>query len=161
MNSLRNLIGKAPMNPLLFYSGKFAGYFVWLVLLLEIIDVKLVYRNSNPFAENIALSLLILGLLLVVISLLNLGQSTRFGLPINDTNLKSGGLYKFSRNPMYMGFYLITIASCLYTLNGWIILLGIYSIIVYHLIILGEEKFLKSRFGNSYMDYMNRVGRYF
>ena len=161
MKSLRNLIGKAPMNPLLFYTGKFAGYFVWLVLLLEILDVKLVHRNSNPFVENIAVSLLILGLLLVVISLLNLGKSTRFGLPINDTNLKSGGIYKYSRNPMYVGFYMITISSCLYTLNAWIILLSIYSIIIYHLIILGEENFLKSRFGKSYSDYMNRVGRYF
>ena len=45
---------------------------------------------------------------------------------------------------------------------SWIIFLlpGLYSIIIYHFIILGEEKFLESRFGKDYIEYKQKVRRY-
>jgi protein-S-isoprenylcysteine O-methyltransferase Ste14 len=48
----------------------------------------------------------------------------------------------------------------LYWINIIVIILGIYSIITYHLIILGEEKFLEERFGDEYFSYKNKVRRY-
>ncbi len=61
---------------------------------------------------------------------------------------------------MYFGFNLWTISSMIYTLNIWIILIGIYSIIIYHLIILEEERFLEKRFGIAYSNYKNNIRRY-
>jgi protein-S-isoprenylcysteine O-methyltransferase Ste14 len=90
-----------------------------------------------------------------------LGKSTRLGLPSDDTQLKTNGLYKYSRNPMYVGFNLITIASIIYTLHWIIIILGVYSLIIYHLIIKGEEKFMMKRFGEEYKNYQLKVSRYF
>lgn len=61
---------------------------------------------------------------------------------------------------MYLGFNLMTISSVFY-LNSYIILvLGVYSVVVYHFIILGEEKFLKKRFGKEFESYMDKVRRY-
>ena len=82
------------------------------------------------------------------------------GLPSESTVLKTNGIYKFSRNPMYVGFGLFTLASMIYTLNVLIIIAGIFSLIVYHLIIKSEEKFLLIRFGNDYENYGKNVRRY-
>ncbi len=154
------LIGKTTINPFIFYSGKIAGYFTWIVLLLMLFKINLVERISNIYSEYFSYATLATGLLFVAVSLINLGRSTRLGIPTDFTVLKTNGLYRISRNPMYLGFNLLTISSMTYTLNIWIILPGIYSIVVYHLIILGEEKFLENRFRKDYTNYKKRVRRY-
>jgi protein-S-isoprenylcysteine O-methyltransferase Ste14 len=155
-----DLIGKTTINPFLFYSGKIAGYINWIVLILFLVDINLTDRISNRFTEYLSYAIILISIFLIVFSLINLGSSTRLGLPSENTVLKTKGLYKISRNPIYLGFNLLTLSSILYTLNFWIILTGIYSIVVYHLIILGEEKFLESRFGQDYINYKRKVRRY-
>ncbi len=61
---------------------------------------------------------------------------------------------------MYLGFDLFTLASIVFTANIIIAIIGIYSIIIYHYIIIGEEHFLEKRFGNEYMTYKRNVRRY-
>ena len=156
-----NLIGNTTINPLVFYTGKFSGYFTWIILILAFFNVELFDINEFNFNKVFSIVLLTTGLIFTTISLINLGKSTRLGLPTEKTTFKTKGLYKISRNPMYVGFSLITLSSIFYTLNIWIALLGIYSIIVYNLIILGEEKFLETRFGNEFIDYKTKVRRYF
>jgi protein-S-isoprenylcysteine O-methyltransferase Ste14 len=101
------------------------------------------------------------GLLLSAISLINLGASTRLGLPASQTSFKTHGIYRFSRNPMYLGFDLLTLGAIACNPHVVIAVMGLYSMIVYHLIILGEEKFLRQRFGDTYAEYADRVRRYF
>jgi protein-S-isoprenylcysteine O-methyltransferase Ste14 len=154
------LFGKPTINPIVFYSGKISGYITWIVLIRSISGFDS-FENQNAFYNNfIAITLLAVGLIFSIISLFNLGKSTRFGLPSAETTLKSRGLYRVSRNPMYVGFNLITIASMIFTLNFIILLLGIYSLATYHLIIKSEERFLIGRFGKAYSDYMLQVRRY-
>jgi protein-S-isoprenylcysteine O-methyltransferase Ste14 len=155
-----NLIGKATINPILFYSGKISGYITWIIYLLLIFKIDFIDRGTYIYNDCISYIILIIGLLFSILSIINLGSSTRLGLPSEDTVFKTNGLYKLSRNPMYLGFNLVTISSMIYTLNVLIILLGIYSILVYHLIILGEEKFMQTRFGEKYIDYKRKTGRY-
>jgi len=156
-----NLIGKTTINPVIFYTGKFSGYFTWIILGFAFLNIRLFKAAEYCHNRLISIVLVAIGLLFTIISLLNLGKSTRLGLPSEETVLKSNGLYKLSRNPMYVGFNLITLSSIFYTLNLLVALLGVYSIIVYHLIILGEEKFLGNRFGNEFTRYKTKVGRYF
>jgi protein-S-isoprenylcysteine O-methyltransferase Ste14 len=63
-------------------------------------------------------------------------------------------------NPMYVGFNLFTISSILLNANILVLLLSLYSIMVYHFIIKGEEAFLEKRFGDEYIKYKNKVRRY-
>ena len=155
-----NLIGNTTINPIIFYTGKLSGYFTWIVLILTFFNVKLFNVNEFYFNKIVSIVLFMFGLIFTIISLINLGNSTRLGLPTEKTIFKTEGLYKISRNPMYVGFNLITLASFFYTLNIGIALLGIYSIIVYHLIILGEEIFLDNRFGDEFINYKTKVKRY-
>lgn len=154
------LIGKTTINPIIFYSGKIAGYITWIVLFLMMLGFKLVDDKSIMFNRYISVFILFIGLVFTVISLINLGKSIRLGLPTDDTELKTNGLYKYSRNPMYVGFDLITLAAMIYTLHWMIIILGVYSLITYHLIIKGEENFLMKRFGDAYKQYQLKVRRY-
>jgi len=155
-----DLIGRTTINPLLFFTGKIIGYITWIIQLLLVFGFQLINRISFGYNDYVSLVILLIGLLFIVFSLINLGSSTRLGLPNEKTVFKTNGLYKISRNPMYVGFNLLTISSMIYTLNVWIILLGFYSIIIYHLIILGEEIFLKNRFGEEYTDYKKKIRRY-
>ncbi len=154
------VFGKATINPFIFYSGKIIGYFTWVGLLLANLHIAFLPRHSFAFNNYISYGLLILGLLIALISLILLGRSTRFGLPTKKTKFKTSGIYKLSRNPMYLGFDLITIASIIYFLTPLIIILGLYSIAVYHFIILGEEKHLETMFGTDYKEYKSKVRRY-
>lgn len=154
------LIGKTTINPIIFYTGKISGYITWIILLLMLFGLNIFENNQILFKQNISIFVLLIGLIFTIISLINLGKSTRLGLPSNDTKLKTSGLYKYSRNPMYVGFDLITISAMIYSLHWVIIILGVYSLIAYHLIIKGEEKFMINRFGEEYKNYILKVRRY-
>ena len=152
------LIGKPPINPIVFYSGKITGYAVWLILLVQLINISGIHQLN--FHRSFALFMAGISLAFILMSLINLGSSTRLGLPEESTEFKTEGLYKFSRNPMYLGFNILTLSAILYCNSLLILILGIYSIITYHFIILAEEKFLDKHFGDKYLKYKKQVRRY-
>ena len=61
---------------------------------------------------------------------------------------------------MYVGVHLVTLAAMLYTLKWWTVVPGLYSLYVYHLIVMGEEVFLVHRFGEDYRFYRKKTRRY-
>jgi protein-S-isoprenylcysteine O-methyltransferase Ste14 len=154
------LIGKTTIHPVFFYSGKISGYLTWVAMALLSLKIDIIEKNPSGYNTILSISILFIGLVFVVWSMINLGKSTRLGLPTEKTVFKTQGLYKISRNPMYVGFNLLTISSMIYSLNILIILMGIYSIIIYHFIILGEERFMETRFGNEYLNYKKKIRRY-
>ncbi len=155
-----NIIGKTTINPFFFYTGKIAGYVTWILLVLSFSSVINISMYSSPVLTYASYAAFIMGIVLTIFSSINLGTSTRLGLPGEDTVLKTGGIYSISRNPMYVGFNLFTMSSMLYTSNIFVFIAGIYSIVIYHFIILGEERFLLERFGEAFIDYKSRVRRY-
>lgn len=156
-----NILGKTTIHPFFFYTGKIIGYIIWALFILAVCNIYVFSLQQVLVLKLFAQCLSVLGLLITILSLINLGSAVRLGLPTEKTTLKSSGLYRFSRNPMYLGFNLILIAAIVYLGNAWVALAGAYSLSVYHFIILGEEKFLKQRFGKQYISYMKKVRRYF
>lgn len=157
---IMNLLGREPIHPVIFYSGKGSGYILWVLLPLSFFGV--IHIGRNPIRELILFSYLTLaaGLCLSIISLVNLGSSTRLGLPTDRTAFKTAGLYRFSRNPMYLGFNLVTLSSAAYHGGLLLLVLAIYSICVYHFIILAEERYMEGAFGQAYREYRTKVRRY-
>lgn len=83
-------------------------------------------------------------------------------LPIRPaTTLVVAGPYRFTRNPMYVGMALLTIAIGLF-LNTWwpIILLAPTLVVVQHFVIAREESYLHRRFGAEYDAYTRQVRRW-
>lgn len=71
------------------------------------------------------------------------------------------GLYRYSRNPMYVG--VLTVLLGWVVLSGWLLLL-VYTACVAScfqlFIVYYEEPHLKQTFGQSYEEYLGRVGRW-
>ena len=154
------IIGRPTINPFLFYTGKFAGYTVWTLYLLSLFKIIDFPSANYKTLTYISLFIASLAMIIITVSFINLGKSSTLGLPRGKTEFKSKGLYRFSRNPAYAGFNLLTMASIIHTLNLSICIAGAYSIVIYHLIIKGEEKFLEKRFKTRYLKYKKQVRRY-
>ena len=103
----------------------------------------------------------ILGDIIFLLSVLCMKDSWRAGIPDKDkTELVTTGIYRFSRTPAFLGFDLMYVGVLL--LYGNLLTLGfsLFAMIMLHLQILQEERFLASTFGEPYWEYCRRVFRY-
>jgi len=160
-----SMAGIPPVHPILFKTAKAAMMLCWVVLFVQAAEIcNLSSFSQNELLTMIAIVFFGIGVLLQLLSYVNLGKNLKFGIPDGEEQkkaiLKVTGLYSFSRNPMYVGFFLMTIASCLYVLNPLIWALSLFTLIVHHLIALKEEKFLKQTFGEEWFEYSKKVRRY-
>ena len=73
----------------------------------------------------------------------------------------STGIYRFTRNPMYLGMGLIQAGIGIGFGNGWIIaLLPLVLALVYAIAIRHEEAYLERKFGAAYVGYKQSVRRW-
>lgn len=101
------------------------------------------------------------GDLIFLISVLCMKDSWRADIPDKDrTELVTDGIYAYSRNPAFLGFDLQYIGVLLMYCN---LLTGIFTvsaIVMLHLQIMQEERYLTTAFGTEYLDYHHQVFRY-
>ena len=102
------------------------------------------------------------GLLLFLLSLISFGNSFRVGIDeSNPDKLVKTGVFSFSRNPIYVAFGFVLLGQFLVFPN-WILLIYLGGAIwLVHRQVLREEDFLRKHYGNEYLEYCNRVRRYF
>lgn len=81
--------------------------------------------------------------------------------PENTTGLVVNGLYKISRNPMYVGLLTILMGYAIWlgSLTPFLVLPLFYWLIT-EMQIKPEERALDSKFGQEYLDYKNTVRRW-
>ena len=163
----KDAMGKPTIHPTLFFSGKFLLFAVWA--LFAIISIFPQYRNVVPLLiqdftpdtqKLLAVIFLIPANLIIVPAYLSMGLITNIGLPTGKHELRTNGIYKFSRNPMYASFIFLNTATFLFLPSILLLVVMIYGMVVHHFIILGEEKYLESEFGDEYREYKRRVARY-
>jgi len=164
----KNAMGKPTIQPIFFYTGKFLLFAVWA--LFGFISVFPEYRVAVPFQiqdqipevqKLLAVVFLIPANLIIVPAYLSMGLITNIGLPTGKHELRTGGIYRISRNPMYASFIFLNTATFLFLPSILLLAVMIYGMAVHHFIILGEEKFLENEFGDEYRKYKSRVARYF
>lgn len=121
---------------------------VLIILYQALLKIK---TDSNLF--YIGLVIYSLGIILYTVAVVNYAKPK-----INGINLN--GLYRVSRNPMYIAYFIIFLGCVL--LTDSFILLGILIgfQVSAHWIILSEERWCISKFGEEYINYMNKVRRY-
>jgi protein-S-isoprenylcysteine O-methyltransferase Ste14 len=155
-----DLVGRSPVPLPIFVISKISLLgcaFFFLVKLLRI-DTML-YESS---ATNvIGILLYCAGLIIIVTSLAQLGASASVGLPERVTELRRTGLYRLSRNPMYLGGFVLCLGSCLFSIHPVNILMFMITGAVHVRIVMKEEEFLESRFGAGWLEYKLRVPRFF
>ena len=93
------------------------------------------------------------GIILCMIATMN------FAFP-NAEGLNTNGLYHFSRNPLYIAYFVYFLGTCLLTQSGILFVILVFFQISAHWIILSEERWCIEKFGDSYKEYMAKVPRY-
>lgn len=78
----------------------------------------------------------------------------------SESGVRRGGIYRWSRNPMYAAYFLLFLGCALLTQS--VVLLGLVLVFqaAAHGIILAEERWCLERFGEAYRQYCRKVGRY-
>ncbi len=155
-----NFVGTPSIENLYFFSGKFAIIITWALFMVKAIFPMLGYLFFPSWVSWFAVILLFAGVAIITVAMMNLGSSYNVGLPGKQAPLQTRGLYRLSRNPLYLGMILISCASCIYFLDLINVSFTIYGMYMHHKIILQEEAYLGNQYGNEWLIYRARVSRY-
>ncbi|NHN38641.1 isoprenylcysteine carboxylmethyltransferase family protein [Pseudomaricurvus alcaniphilus] len=152
MNALENKI-PPPLVAL-----AFALLMWWISRISPAVDISFNYRIS---ASTI---LFITGLLFCLFGVVSFRRAKTTVNPLTPeaaTSLVISGVYRISRNPMYVGFAFFLLAFSIY-LSAPLSTIGIVGFIWYmnRFQIKPEEKALEKIFGIEFSDYMQRVNRW-
>jgi protein-S-isoprenylcysteine O-methyltransferase Ste14 len=117
---------------------------------------------EGPLRYGLGLVLLAVGIAGVAAALGRFRSSGQNPEPWASTpEIITTGIYRFTRNPMYVSLGLVQAGIGVALANGWIVLLvpfalaGIYQIAIRH-----EEAYLERKFGSLYTDYKASVRRW-
>ena len=93
-----------------------------------------------------------------------LGATIRFwssGYLIKDTELSRVGPYAYTRNPLYLGTFLMAVGTAVSIENLFLTaIIGALFMGVYHFIIMDEEEKLENKFGAAFEAYKREVPRF-
>lgn len=101
------------------------------------------------------------GLLMLLASLISFGRSFRVGIDVDDPDkLVTTGVFAFSRNPIYVGLFLVLLGQFLVFPN-WVPLVYLAAgTWLFHRQVVREEEFMRRHYGEQYAAYCRRVRRY-
>jgi protein-S-isoprenylcysteine O-methyltransferase Ste14 len=140
--------------------------FYVLIFLTALFIQKRIWINDSFFHLQLAKGM---GIMFLTISLLFLVTSLRkFFLSKNTlilikpaSSLQTNGIYRISRNPMYVGLLFLYLGITCFIGNWWnVILLPVLFLIIQQYVIRSEEKYLTRAFGEEFLVYKNNVRRW-
>ena len=137
---------------------KFATY---SIVVVELISICL---NTTNFSLPMRIAGAISGVVGVVIfgiAVYTMRDSWRAGIPEKGkTELVVSGIFRFSRNPAFLAFDMVYLGILLMFFNWVLFFFTLWAMIMLHLQIKQEEKFLLATFGEAYSKYKKQTGRY-
>ena len=138
-----------------------------IALLFILIAYFLGRRVPPPFVipvllRYLGLALTFVGFLLGIASLLEFSKArTTLNPHGSSTQVVTSGIYRFTRNPIYLGFLLMVIGLPVNSGLLWgLVLAPFYVWTMNRLVIQHEEAYLTRKFGNAYISYTSRVRRW-
>ncbi len=118
--------------------------------------------HPAPFPE-FAMAVMVIGGVIILASQFGMGRSWRVGVPGEMHHvdaLVTGGLHRFSRNPVYLGVMIFLFGAAAAAPGLLTLFALIASFVGLTIIIRQEETYLHKRFGDHYTDYARRVRRW-
>ena len=133
-----------------------------LIVPAELVSIVFEWNIMPLSVRTAGIMLGLIGDLIFLIAVLTMRDSWRAGIPETDkTEFVSQGIYQYSRNPAFLGFDLMYMGILLMYFNWMLLLITIWVVVMLHLQILQEEKYLETAFGEEYLAYKQCTGRYF
>ncbi|MEO5648729.1 MAG: isoprenylcysteine carboxylmethyltransferase family protein [Ginsengibacter sp.] len=139
----------------------FAAIFIVAFYIQKIIPVTdtLFQKNGVKIAAVIFLLIALYFLARGVLKFIKSGNTLITMHPASS--LQDSGIYRFTRNPMYVGLICLYVALACSIGNWWhIIFLPVLIVIMQEYVIKREEKYLEREFGQQYLDYKKKVRRW-
>ena len=134
--------------------------FGFLINYTKNIFPKIEVKNEFIFGSFMIISGLII--ILSAIILFKKYKTTITPLnPSNATKLITGGIYKFSRNPMYLGLLLVLVGiSIILNLTGGFFFILLFILYINLFQIIPEENAMVDLFKNEFLEYKKNVRRW-
>ncbi len=122
------------------------------------------FSFSFPGQTIVTICVTVIGVLIDVVSLNFFVRAKTTVSPMSPektTSLFTDGVYKYTRNPMYLGLALILSGFAIWQGN----LFGFVGVVLFvgyvtRFQIIPEETVLREKFGQEYEDYCSRTGRW-
>ena len=146
-------------------NNKIPPPIVTLICGLAIYFSKTFFNKFFSYNNNtISLFLLILGFTVFTLAVkaFNRQKTTVNPLePRQASSLVSSGIFKYSRNPMYLGMLIILLAlSFKFNLVGGIVISLFFYLFITKFQILPEEEAMNELFGDEFTEYSSRTRRW-
>ena len=126
-------------------------FFQW-----EFIPEKQIIQAS-PFSYLLGILIIIIAFIIMLVSIKDLGRNlSPFPRPINNSNLVTTGIYRFTRHPMYYSLIFISFGVFITKLSIYYLFLSISLGLIIKFKIALEEQYLNNKFKN-YLLYINEV----
>ncbi|TIO34904.1 isoprenylcysteine carboxylmethyltransferase family protein [Mesorhizobium sp.] len=145
-------------RPILFFP---AAILVGLVL-DRLLPLPFAIPEADEAAWVVAGFLILIGLVLFAAGVRNFSRAAT-PLPTNQPArvLVTDGIYRWTRNPIYLGFFLIYGGIGVAAQSPWVLILTLpLAITVRYGVVAREEAYLERRFGDAYLDYKRHVRRW-
>jgi protein-S-isoprenylcysteine O-methyltransferase Ste14 len=110
----------------------------------------------------IAVALIVIGLTLGITGIRNFSRSAT-PVPTNQPTraLVTKGIHSWTRNPIYLGIFLIYGGIAVAARSPWALILTLpLALTIDYGVVAREEAYLERRFGDAYRDYKARVRRW-
>ena len=125
----------------------------WFIAFAGTFFALLVVRGGEPRFPELGALLIVTGILVHVGAKLSLRRS--FGIVAADRGVKAGGMYRYVRHPMYLGYMLSHLGYLLIAPLQWNVLVYAFCWLFLILRILAEERILSEN--PDYRTYMEKV----
>ncbi|MHC4252270.1 MAG: methyltransferase family protein [Planctomycetota bacterium] len=107
------------------------------------------------------MALAVAGQGLMWVAILTMGRAWRVGIDTKTPDaLVTHGVFRMSRNPIFLGWDVAAVAMFLVQPNGFLLGFAALLIVLIHFQILSEERHLTGIYGDEYVRYRERTPRY-
>jgi len=127
-----------------------ASMIIWLIATAYSIFLPLQLKTIWFY---IGLVVFLSGLIILTVATLNFAVAP-YNKPI------TGGLYRYSRHPMYLAMFLIYIGTSLASASWLFFLLTIATVVLTRPEAMLEERYCLEKYGDAYREYVNRTPRW-
>jgi protein-S-isoprenylcysteine O-methyltransferase Ste14 len=151
MNNFNRIFGAGPK-----------GLLISLVLLYLSFYLKDLLNIPKIFADQVLIRQSIFGFLTIISIAIIIWSLVSLNTKLRGKTLVTTGALKYFRHPLYAAFLSFFNFGLAILLNNWIFI--IWAIIlhpIWHWLVKGEEKALKTIFPNEYEKYCKKTGRFF
>jgi len=135
-----------------------------IILRLTLLEPKWIIEidlSEYKLINILGLIFVSIGFILGILALIAMKNSWRVGIKYDQkTDLVTTGIYKISRNPYFLSYNILILGYIFIFPSFILISLYLTLVIIFHNMILEEEKYLLNVHGENYIDYKKKVNRY-